>query len=319
VLARSILAMLLLGLAAGCGRKPDGAGGGRAGGGVPEAGVLAQVNDEQLTESDLQRLVPEEAREGITGGEIRGILDRWVRSELLYQKAVEDGLEKDPRVAVRLRELQRELLADEMLQRELGKRAHVNAAEIQAWYSSHQKEYQQDVQLKQIVLGTREEADDVLQQLRSGASFEALAQQRSIDPSGAHGGDLGFVGRGAMNPAFQAYAFDMQVGEVLGPIPTSFGFHVVKLVARRDAVEPIPFETARDEIMHELLRQKQQRAEAELIQELRGAAQVSMATSFAGMSLAPDSSHAEPLYAPRAEGGGREPVDETAPQPPRTP
>jgi hypothetical protein len=311
---------LLAGLAlAGCGGQGDRPAPG-LGGGPLEAGTLARVNDAQLTEEDLGRLVPPDFREGITGTEIREVLERWIRTELLYQKAREDRLQEDPQVAARLREMERELLADEMLQRELSARARVTAEEVQAYYDAHQQQYTQELHLAQIVLENRELAEEVLQQLRAGASFEVLAQQHSIDATASRGGDLGFLGKGAMNPTFEPYVFDMQEGEIIGPIPSSFGFHVVKLMGRRGALEPVFFDTARDEILHTLLLQKQQKAQAELLKELRERAQVRVAATWAGMSLAlPDTSLGPrggtpyPLQSLPEPGGGTAVVPDSEP------
>ncbi len=291
------LLALFAGAPSGCsrGKQPEStAGGGK--GGTPKAGVLAQVNEAALTEADLQRLIPPELREGITGGEVRDVLDRWVSTELLYQKAMKDGLDRDPQVAARLRDMERDMLADELLQRELAARVQVGGEELQSYYRQHMAEYTQEVQLKQILLGTREEAEDVLQLLRSGAQFETLARQRSTDASASRGGDMGFLGKGAMNPALEAVVFAMQPGEIGGPIATTDGFHVVKVAAKRPADDPISFEAARDEIMHTLLLQRQQAAQASLLKELQGAAQVTIATTYAGMSLAPSPAPELPSY-----------------------
>jgi parvulin-like peptidyl-prolyl isomerase len=180
------------------------------------------------------------------------------------------------------------MLADELLQRELASRVQVSSEELQSYYRAHLPVYTQEVQLKQILLETRSEAEDVLQLLRNGAQFEALARQRSTDPSAAQGGDLGFLGKGAVNPAFESVVFTMQPGEIGGPIATTDGFHVLKVVAKRPAADPISFEAARDEIMHTLLLQREQGAQANFLKELRAAAQVSMAATYAGMSLTPE-------------------------------
>jgi peptidyl-prolyl cis-trans isomerase C len=308
--AAAVCLALLAGGAAGCSRGKERAG--TAAGGKGRAGtggVLAQVNDATLTESDLQRLVPPELREGITGGEIRDVLDRWVSTELLYQRARKDGLDRDPVMAARLHDMERDLLADELLQRELASRVQVGSDELQSYYRAHLALYTQEVQLKQILLETRGEADEVLQLLRNGAQFEALARQRSTDTSAAQGGDLGFVGKGAMNPAFESVVFTLQPGEIGGPIATTDGFHIVKMVAKRPASDPISFEAARDEIMHTLLLQRQQGAQADFLKELRAAAQVSVASTYAGMSLSPENTPEQPNY--RA-GRSRVPADSTA-------
>jgi peptidyl-prolyl cis-trans isomerase C len=267
-------------------RRKTTASGGR---GAPlPAGVLARVNDAQLTEEDLQRMIPAEFRDGITGAEIRDILDRWVRAELLYQKAKSENVANDPQVAARMHELEREMLADEMLQRELANRVQVSSDDLQAYYRAHQPEYTLEIWLKQILVDSREEAEEILQQLRNGASFEDLARQRSIDASSTRGGDLGYLGKGAMNPAFEPYVFGLQPGEYTTPIATTFGFHVLKVAGTRPSTDPIGFEAARDEIFHTLLLQKQQAAQGTLLDELRGKAQVDIASSYAGMALVPD-------------------------------
>jgi peptidyl-prolyl cis-trans isomerase C len=266
-----------------CAKKQTGTG--TTAGGALGSGVLAQVNDAKLTDADLQRLIPPELRDGISGSEIRDILDRWVQSELLYQRARKDGIENDPQVEARLNEIRRDLLADEFLQRELSTRVHVSNEELQAYYQAHLPEYTQELQLKHILVNTRAEAEEILGLVRAGTSFEELARQRSRDATAARGGDLGFLGKGAMNPAFEPYVFGLSPGQVAGPIATTFGFHVVKVAAKRQAAEALSFDAVRDEIMHSLLLDKQQTAQQQLLDELRKASTVQMATTYAGMTL----------------------------------
>lgn len=297
--------------AAGCGQKKSEPGAG--GGGPLGNGVLAQVADAKLTETDLQHLIPEELREGITGSEVRDILDRWVRTELLYQRAQKDGLEKDAAVAARLEEMRRDLLADELLQRELADRVRVTNEELLAYYRKHETEYTEELQLKQVLVNTREEAEEVLALVRTGTPIEDLARQRSRDVTASRGGDLGFLGKGAMNPAFEPYVFGLLPGQVAGPIPSTFGFHVVKVAAKRQAAEPLSFDAVRDEIMHSLLLEKQQAAHQQLLDELRRATPVQMATTYAGMALEKSAQAAEPRDAPgRAQAGGTQSPDDAA-------
>jgi len=303
---RSLVSVLLAGglFVAGCGREPETAGKG-AGGGTLGSGVIAQVGDVQLTETELRQLIPPELGDVVSGAEVRDVIDRWVRSELLYQRAQRDGLDKDTEVASRLRDLERELLADKLLERELESRVKVSGDELQSYYRQHLGQYTQELQLKQIVVNTPEEADEVIQLLRSGANFEQLARQRSIDPTGARGGDLGFLGKDALNPAFEPWVFDQPVGAIVGPIASTFGFHVIKIAAQRAASDPITFEAARDEIMHALLLEKQQVATTALLAELRATSPVQVTSSYAGMSLEPEPETPERtpgVFVPRGAG-----------------
>jgi parvulin-like peptidyl-prolyl isomerase len=80
----------------------------------------------------------------------------------------------------------------------------------------------------------RTRAEEVLAELRAGREFEAVARQFSDDPgSRAQGGDLGWFGRGRMVPSFETAAFDAPLGDLVGPVESPFGYHVLQVTDRR--------------------------------------------------------------------------------------
>jgi peptidyl-prolyl cis-trans isomerase D len=82
----------------------------------------------------------------------------------------------------------------------------------------------------------RQKAEALLVEAKkSPQAFAELAKKRSEDPgSAAEGGDLGFFSRGKMVKPFDDAVFGMQVGDIVGPVETQFGFHIIKL----DGVKP---------------------------------------------------------------------------------
>jgi peptidyl-prolyl cis-trans isomerase D len=79
---------------------------------------------------------------------------------------------------------------------------------------------------------TKAEAQMVAKRAREGNDFAQLAKEYSKDPSGARGGDLGWFTKGRMVPAFENAAFKARVGEIVGPIRTQFGLHIIKVTGR---------------------------------------------------------------------------------------
>jgi peptidyl-prolyl cis-trans isomerase D len=74
---------------------------------------------------------------------------------------------------------------------------------------------------------------ELIRRLRGGADFGALARQYSGDPgSASKGGDLGWGGRGAWVKPFEDAAFGAKAGEIVGPIRTPFGWHIIKVTGR---------------------------------------------------------------------------------------
>lgn len=99
---------------------------------------------------------------------------------------------------------------------------------------------QEQVHARHILVVTQDQAQEVLNQLQSGADFATLAQQVSIDPgSKSKGGELGWFGRGVMDKPFEDAAFALQPGETSGVVQGANGFHVIQ-VMERDAARAVP-------------------------------------------------------------------------------
>ena len=98
-----------------------------------------------------------------------------------------------------------------------------------------------------------EKAQGIVARLDTGESFEDLAKELSDDPgSAASGGDLGFFGRGMMDPEFENAVFGLQQGERSQPVKSAFGYHVIELVDIKPEVA-IPLADVRDELANQLL------------------------------------------------------------------
>lgn len=112
---------------------------------------------------------------------------------------------------------------------------------------------------------------DIKQQIDSGASFEALAKQKSQDSSAADGGDLGYFERGQMVKPFETVAFNLAPGEVSAVVETRFGFHLIQLVDRKPQMQ-YKEEDQAEKIHFYLWQQKYRRAVEDAITRLKKSA-----------------------------------------------
>ena len=131
----------------------------------------------------------------------------------------------------------------------------ISDAEIELYYSQNQYRFEQPerVKLRHILFMPDDEsqeqtdaalgeAEGILQQLRDGADFAEMAKEHSDDPGNAdRGGDLGWVSRGMMDPAFEEAGFALQVGEMTeAPVKSQFGYHLIQLDERQTgSVKPL--------------------------------------------------------------------------------
>src|SRR5690606_11362799 len=103
-----------------------------------------------------------------------------------------------------------------------------------------------ELEVKHIMVKTEKEANEVVDQLQNGASFDILAKQYSIDKgSASNGGSLGYIVEDNLPPEFRTVLAKMTKGPFSKPVKTNYGWHVVKLQNSRDA-KAAPFESVKD-------------------------------------------------------------------------
>ena len=101
----------------------------------------------------------------------------------------------------------------------------------------------------------RQRLEQLRQRIQNGEDFAALAQANSDDTtSGARGGDLGWVSPGMLVPQFEQAMNNLQPNEISAPFKTSFGWHIVQVLERRQA--PASAETTRAQLRETLLRRR---------------------------------------------------------------
>lgn len=99
-------------------------------------------------------------------------------------------------------------------------------------------------------------ADALMQKLKNGAVFTELAKQNSDDPGSAKmGGDLGAFGRGEMVPEFEEAVFKNKSGDLVGPVKTDFGYHVI-LIGNIKPAAVQPFNQVKQTILKEWIEDK---------------------------------------------------------------
>jgi parvulin-like peptidyl-prolyl isomerase len=91
------------------------------------------------------------------------------------------------------------------------------------------------IRVRHILLTDEADAETAIELLARGADFGELAREYSEDMgSGRQGGDLGFIERGATVPEFEEAAFGAEVGEVVGPVQSQFGYHIIEVTEISD-------------------------------------------------------------------------------------
>lgn len=279
-----------------------------------ESDVVARVGEETITEKDLAQAEADFAQElaQIPANQRRSVLiDVLVDMHLLAQAARDEGMDETPEFQDRVDFLETRALRNMYVEKQIVR--DVGEEEIQAAYEEVKKEFkpQEEIHARHILVKTEEEARDVIRRLQEGADFAELARETSTDPAAAQGGDLGYVGRGRLVPAFEEAAFALQPGEFTKePVQTQFGWHVIKLEEKRMSSPP-PLEQVNEQIRTVVMRQNFEK----LMSDLRSRIEVEIVgDASAGAQANPGQPAASgPGAAGEAPAAGEPPAQGEAP------
>ena len=206
-----------------------------------------------------------------------GVLTNLIRTEVLRRAAEDRGVEAtDDEIAEQREELvsqvggeealndliqqnnisEEELeenLRDQVIQDEIAAQLADDVTDRdvrEAFREDPQNQYGEKVEVRHVLTETRAEARDAIERIDSGESFADVAGDASTDTASAqNGGDLGEVPRGATVPEFEEAAFGAKPGELVGPVRSQFGFHVIEVT---DTVPAPELSEVSDQIREDL-------------------------------------------------------------------
>jgi parvulin-like peptidyl-prolyl isomerase len=188
------------------------------------------------------------------------------------QEAYEQALKQNDITEDQLREDIRENIPVQKVQERVAGDVEPSDEEIQNYYEQNKAAQfttpaQRCVRHILFTEDQKEKAEDVKQQLENDGDFAELAKENSQDPgSAANGGDLGCLGKGETVPEFEQAAFGAEQGEIVGPIQTDFGYHILQVTDVKPE-QTRPLQEVESQIRSQLATEKQSEAFSRWIEE----------------------------------------------------
>jgi peptidyl-prolyl cis-trans isomerase C len=244
----------------------------------PERGdvAAATVDGKTVWASDVKR---EAVAQGLigegepleTGSEVfKRVLDEVIDQKLLAAEAVKRKLDKDPAAQRRLAAARERILGDVLVESVVADAVNDNA--IRGLYQEQLKlaKRSEEIRARQIVVASQADAAAVKKLLGSGASFEALALEKSTDAATRfNGGDMGYFTTDVMPAAYGEALKAARPGQTVGPVAVDGGYALIRVEDRR-LEAPLTFEAARPQIVR-FLTYDQIR---DLLEKLRGRSKI---------------------------------------------
>ena len=245
----------------------------------PQAGdvAVARIDGKTVWSSDVKReavaqgLISEGEPLDTSSDLFRRVMDEVVDQKLLAAEALKRKLDRDP-VAQRRLAAARERILGDMLVESVVEKA-VTPSAIRDLYQEQLRlsKESDEIKARQIVVTSQAEAEQIKKLLAAGASFEALAMERSSDTATRFsGGDIGgYFTLDVMPEPYVAALKEAKPGDLIGPFAVEGGWALVKVEEKRQEA-PITFEAARPQIVRFLTYDKVR----DLLEKLRATAKV---------------------------------------------
>jgi len=248
-------------LIAGCGKDKD-------------SRVLASVDKKYtITVDEFNERIsklPERYQE-VIGKNKREFLNELITDKLLYAEATRKNLDKDQDVLKLFDEAKRKIMISRLLNDEIDGNITVTEEDVAGYYNANKDKFvtPEVFRASHILVAEEKEARDIRSELLKGADFEGLAMDKSIDPTGKVGGDIGYFTKGQLLPQIEETCLKLEPGQISDVVKTKFGYHVIKLTEKR---EPRTRDLAEvhDAIKQSLERNKKQMMFNEYVEKLKG-------------------------------------------------
>lgn len=248
--------------------------------------VVARIGNRVITINDFNKILgfydPEQRKMIEKNPQAKPtLLWQTVQGMVLADLARQKGFDKKPEVKGQLELIANNFLAYQFLQKEVLSKVTVSDKEAKSYYDKNIELFKapEQVKARHILIQVpkeaseedkkklKEKAEELLKKVQAGEDFAKLAEANSDDPgTKAKGGDLGFFSKGAMVPAFEQAAFALKPGEVSGVVESDFGYHIIKVDEKKEAVVE-PYDTVKDKVRQQALREKQEARVTEYVEK----------------------------------------------------
>ncbi len=241
---------------------------------------LSDEEQEKVQEIAVERIIARELifqqalADGVVANdaqiqqETAKVMQNFPSEDEFYATLEKAGVDKESYYRMIRQDLSVNMLTDQ----KIADAEEASEEEITAFYAAHPDKMVKPAMVKASHILVKAEAgnpsqaaakiDELKEKLGNGEDFAVLAQEHSVCPSSAKGGDLGFFGPGSMVKAFEDVAFALKPGEISDVVPTQFGLHLIKVTDSQEAVK-LELEDAKPQIAQFL---KEQNG-AKLLQE----------------------------------------------------
>ena len=200
-----------------------------------EPGVLVKIGKESIKEETIAPILAKVSEKNKEKVRLRWI-DYFKETKVFSKEARKVGLGSDPEVAREIRRRTERVLAQAFRSRFINSKIRIIDKDIAGYYESHPEQFKvpAKVRAKSILVATKQEAEEILKEVKEGAPFGVLAEKKSLHPRASRrAGEIGWFAKGEKDPAVEKVAFTLKKGEISDVVKTGAGYEIIKVMDKK--------------------------------------------------------------------------------------
>ena len=169
--------------------------------------------------------------------DLNTLIDDYINQILLFQYAKKFERKLRKKIEMEMRNYYMEILTHTFVEEIIAPKIKISDEEILSYYNTHLNEFviPEKIQISEIVVNSKEKAEEILNRLRLGESFEEIAEKESITSTKEKRGEIGWIEVEKLNPEVASLLSNVKPGEIVANIiKTEIGYHIIKLTGRTE-------------------------------------------------------------------------------------
>ncbi len=214
--------------------------------------VVAQVNEAQITNTELEAAIPEGSSPEVKLALKRNLMEKWIEEEIFYQVALEEGLSLSEQEMLLVKNYEKRLLVQKYLDTRLSYNYRILDQEVEDYYNKRQREFVWDDETVHIIHLVLDNDDSAIKsEIRQSKDLMEVIKKNFFDQQSTPErpiGDLGYQKLSEFPNTIQRRIRNLKTGNISGPLKTNYGYHYIQLLdyQKKGAIKEL--DLARDEI-----------------------------------------------------------------------
>ncbi|MBN1155080.1 peptidyl-prolyl cis-trans isomerase [candidate division KSB1 bacterium] len=219
--------------------------------------VIVKIRDEELTLEMLREMIPVDDPSMVSYEQIQNYIQRWIERELTYQEAVRLGMKKnDAELKKIVKRAEKNYLIDSLMDSLWTEEVEISEQEMMDYYEKNKDNFLSErieIRALHILVEDMNVGREVRRRLLNGEDFESVAREVSLDYERNLRIDLGYFASENIIPEIGNTLFRQREGTLTQPLSSQFGYHIFKILDKRDPNTQKEFDEVKEEIHQRLL------------------------------------------------------------------